>query len=302
MVPSLAISCHVRSSSDHLHRGRRVIQVHCVRVEAASCCGPGASGPRCRFGHAKVQLISVLEMQGSEVKGFAPSREPIPDYLPNVTALLPVPTALTPGSDLPSGIQKLHNLTVGCGSYKEYYRQQKAALLSLGALNSSQIDVYFPNITRELVAVAPGHQKPLLPKTGQRPLAADLLNSVAESHITLLEDSLCEVTPRLLQPRDAWLNVSAPVQTLAVDFDVSIALRSIQEARSNHNIVSFVSLDYQGAASEVGLQLEIKLFPDAPRRRQNVVNLEIVDDGYSKYVTLTPSIIRRLDGSEVSVG
>ena len=32
-----------------------------------------------------------------------------------------------------------------------------------------------------------------------------------------------------------------------------------------------------------------------------MVNLEVVNDGYSKYITLSPSMIRRLDGREVSV-
>ena len=42
------------------------------------------------------------------------------------------------------------------------------------------------------------------------------------------------------------------------------------------------------------------MFPEAPYRRQNVANIEILNDGYSKYLTLSPSMIRRLDGSEVT--
>ena len=258
-----------------------------------------------------LSLFSLGWLQGSKVKGFAVSWEPIPDFLPNVTVILPVAARTTPSSNpaldkLWKDTSSIQNLTVGCGSYREYYGQLKAALKRLGyeenlkPLNLTLHDLY-PDIVRELITVAPGHQKPVLPQTGPRLLAADLLNTIAEPYFTLLQDSICEPTPRLLEARDAWLNISsASVQRLAVDFNISNAWRSIEEARSNHNIVSFVSLSYQAVAAKVGLQLGIKLFPDAPKRYQNVVKLETVEDGYSKHVTLSPSMIRRLDGSEVS--
>ena len=251
-------------------------------------------------------------MQGTKVKGFAVSWEPIPDYLPNVTVILPVADRTTPISNpaldkLYEDTSRIHNLTVGCGSYREYYDQLKAALTRLGyeaylkPLNIT-IDDVFPPIARELIDVAPGRQKPALPQTGPRPLGAEFLESSLEPHFTLLENSICEVTPRLIQPRDAWLNLSSDTyQTPVVDFAVGDALRSVEAAHSDHAVVWFVSLSYQAVASALGLQLEIKLFPDAPKRRQNVVNTEVVEDGFSKYITLRPSITRRLDGSEVSV-
>ena len=86
-----------------------------------------------------------------------------------------------------------------------------------------------------------------------------------------------------------------------MDFIVSDALRSVEAARSDHGTVWFVSLSYHVVTAAAPLGLNIKLFPDAPKRRQNVVNLEVVEDGFSKYITLSPTIIRRLNGSEVSV-
>lgn len=240
------------------------------------------------------------------------SWEPIPDYLPNVTVILPIADISTPSSNpaldkLYEDTSRIHNLTVGCGSYREYYGQLKAALKRLGyeaylKPHNLTIDDVYPDIVRELMAVAPGRQKPALPQTGPRPLSADFLKSSAEPYFTLLEDSICEATPRLIQPRDAWLNLSsATYQTPVMDFIVSDALRSVEAAHSDHAVVWFVSLSYQAVASALGLQLDIKLFPDAPKRRQNVVNLEVVEDGFSKYITLSASITRRLDGSEVSV-
>ena len=169
------------------------------------------------------------------------SYEPIPDYLPNVTVIFPV-AARTTGSSNPAvdkqteDAQVLHNLNVGCGSYQVYYEQLKAAMKQTGVepmlkAQNLTIDAIFPPIQRELIVVTPGRQKPVLPQTGQRPLAADLRKTVAESYFTVMEDSICEATPRLLQPHDPWLNTSSTsYQTLAMELNVSDALRSVEEA------------------------------------------------------------------------
>ena len=118
------------------------------------------------------------------------SWEPIPDYLPNVTVILPVAAIATPSSNpaldkLWKETSSIHNLTVGCGSYREYFGQLKAALTHLGVeANLKQfnitIDEVYPDIVRELLAVAQGRQKPELPQTGPRPLDAELLESIAD--------------------------------------------------------------------------------------------------------------------------
>ena len=107
-----------------------------------------------------------------------------------------------------------------------------------------------PDIKRELQVVVPGHKQPELPQAGPRPLPADLLQLIAGPNFTLLDHSTCEVTPGQLKPRDAWLDLSsASLETVAMNFNVSPAWRPIEQARSDHNIIRFISLSYQALAA-----------------------------------------------------